>query len=95
MIHKHLEFNEGSGCICESEADTITNALKQEWGGFNDVLRKAFHNETILSSRRAYFEYTKIEAPKLSLSITGTPNLAFLPSRIHTFPKQIPLKCLL
>jgi hypothetical protein len=74
MIHKHLEFNEGSGCICESEADTITNALKQEWGGFNDVLRKAFHNETILSSRRANFEYTKIEVPKLSLSITGTPD---------------------
>jgi len=74
MIHKHLEFNGGSGCICESEADTITNALKQEWGGFNDVLRKAFHNETILSSRRADFEYTKIEEPKLSLSITGTPD---------------------
>ena len=74
MIHKHLEFNEGSGCICESEADTITNALKQEWGGFNDVLRKAFHNETILSSRRADFDYTKIEVPKLSLSITGTPD---------------------
>ena len=74
MIHKHLEFNEGSGCICESEADTITNALKQEWGGFNDVLRKAFHNETILSSRRANFDYTKIEVPKLSLSITGTPD---------------------
>ena len=74
MIHKHLEFNEGTGCICESEADTITNALKQEWGGFNDVLRKAFHNETILSSRRANFEYTKIEVPKLSLSITGTPD---------------------
>ncbi|MEJ6766688.1 MAG: DUF3987 domain-containing protein [Gammaproteobacteria bacterium] len=74
MIHKHLEFNEGTGCICESEADTITNALKQEWGGFNDVLRKAFHNETILSSRRADFEYIKIEEPKLSLSITGTPD---------------------
>lgn len=74
MIHKHLEFNHGIGCICESEADTITNALKQEWGGFSDVLRKAFHNETISSSRRTDFEYTKIEEPKLSIAITGTPD---------------------
>ena len=74
MIHKHLEFNHGIGCICESEADTITNALRQEWGGFSDVLRKAFHNETISSSRRTDFEHIKIEEPKLSIAITGTPD---------------------
>ncbi|MDA9680578.1 DUF3987 domain-containing protein [Flavobacteriaceae bacterium] len=74
MIHKHLEFNEGSGCICESEADTLTNALKQEWGGFSDVLRKGFHHETISSSRKSDLEFTKIEKPNFSLSITGTPD---------------------
>ena len=74
MIYKHLEFNEGSGCISETETDTLTNALKQEWGGFSDVLRKGFHHETISSSRKSDLEFTKIEKPKFSLSITGTPD---------------------
>ena len=74
MIYKHLQFNEGSGCISETETDTLTNALKQEWGGFSDILRKAFHHETISLSRRTDFEYTKIDEPKFSLSITGTPD---------------------
>ena len=74
MIYKHLQFNEGSGCISETETDTLTNALKQEWGGFSDVLRKSFHHETISLSRRTDLEYTKIEEPKFSLSITGTPD---------------------
>ena len=26
MIIKHLEFNDGMGCICETEADALTNA---------------------------------------------------------------------
>ena len=74
MIYKHLQFNEGSGCISETETDTLTNALKQEWGGFSDVLRKAFHHETISLSRRTDLEYSKIDEPKFSLSITGTPD---------------------
>ena len=74
MIYKHLQFNEGSGCISETETDTITNALKQEWGGFSDILRKAFHHETISVSRRTDLEYAKIKKPKFSLSITGTPD---------------------
>ena len=74
MIYKHLQFSEGSGCLSETETDTLTNALKQEWGGFSDVLRKAFHHETISLSRRTDLEYTKIEEPKFSLSITATPD---------------------
>jgi len=74
MIHKHLEFNAGSGCISETEADTLTSALKQEWGGFSDILRKGFHHETITSSRKTDLEFNKIKEPKFSLSITGTPD---------------------
>ncbi len=74
MIYKHLEFNNGNGCICESEADTITNALRQEWGNFSDVIRDAFHNETLSNSRKTDFEHIKIEEPKLSIAITGTPD---------------------
>ena len=32
MLVKHLEDNEGMGCICETEADALTNALKKRMG---------------------------------------------------------------
>ena len=32
MIVKHLEDNDGMGCICETEADALTNALKARMG---------------------------------------------------------------
>ena len=73
-MYKQLEFNDGCGCISETETDTLTNALKQEWGGFSDVLRKAFHHETISLSRSTELEQIKVEEPKFSLSITGTPD---------------------
>ena len=74
MLHKVLESNGGSGCITETETDTITNALKQEWGGYSDILRKGFHHETISLMRKTDLEYIIIEEPKFSLSITGTPD---------------------
>lgn len=36
-----LQANEGIGLIFETEADTLSNSMKQEWGSFSDVLRKA------------------------------------------------------
>ena len=74
MIMKHLEDNEGMGCICETEADTLTKALKQEWGDFSDVIRKGFHSEPLTKSRKTELEYTEIKEPKFSVALTGTPN---------------------
>ena len=74
MIIKHLEFNDGMGCICETEADALTNALKQEWGGFSNIIRKGFQAEIISQSRKTNLEYTEIKEPKFSLALTGTPN---------------------
>ena len=74
MIIKHLEDNEGMGCICESEADALTNALKQEWGGFSNIIRKGFQAEVISQSRKTNLEYSEIKQPKFSLALTGTPN---------------------
>jgi len=74
MMIKHLEDNDGMGCICETEADTLTNTLKQDWGGYSDVLRKGFHAEIISKSRITELEYSEIKEPKFSVSITGTPN---------------------
>ena len=74
MIVKHLEDNEGMGCICETEADALTNALKQEWGGFSNIIRKGFQAEIISQSRKTDLEYSEIKEPKFSLALTGTPN---------------------
>jgi len=74
MITKHLEYNDGMGCICETEADALTNALKQEWGNFSDIIRKGFEAELISQSRKTDLEYSEIKEPKFSLALTGTPN---------------------
>ena len=74
MIIKHLRDNGGSGIMCETEADTIGNVLKQDWGGYSDLLRKAFHFERISYSRKGNSEYVEIDQPRLSLAISGTPS---------------------
>ena len=74
MIVSHFDDNDGMGCLCETEADTLTNALGKEWGGFSDVLRKGFHSESITKSRKTDLEYLEIKEPKFSVAITGTPN---------------------
>ena len=74
MIVKHLEDNDGMGCICETEADALTNALKQEWGGFSNIIRKGFQAEVISQSRKTNLQYSEIKQPKFSLALTGTPN---------------------
>ncbi len=72
MIYKMLENNNGVGLIFETEADALSNTMKQEWGNFSDVLRKAFHNETISQARRQDNEYYQINSPKFSVCLTGT-----------------------
>ena len=74
MITKQLEYNDGMGCICETEADALTNALKQEWGNFSEIIRKGFEAELISQSRKTDLEYIEIKEPKFSLALTGTPN---------------------
>ena len=67
-----LEANGGIGLIFETEADTLSNSMKQEWGSFSDVLRKAFHNEYISQARRNNNEYFEVNEPKFSICLTGT-----------------------
>lgn len=74
MMIKLLQDNEGRGCIIETEADTLTNTLKQDWGSYSDILRKGFQGETISKSRKSDFEYLTVDEPKFSLAMTGTPN---------------------
>ncbi len=70
----HLQQNDGKGVICETEADTMGNVFKQEWGGYSDMLRKAFHHEKISCSRKTNSEYIEVKEPQLSVALSGTPN---------------------
>lgn len=76
-IYKHLQNDVYGLLMFETEADTISGMLKQEWGNFSDVLRKAFHHETISISREIDDKYFEINHPKLSLVISGTPGQVF------------------
>jgi len=55
-----LESNDGGSYICERETDTLTGSLKQDWGNFYDILRKALHYETISKSGKTDLEYSEI-----------------------------------
>jgi len=83
MLIRQLYSNEEEGGILfESEADTLGNVLKQDWGGYSDLMRKAFHHEAISYSRKFNDQYIEIANPKLSIALSGTPNqvLTLIPS---------------
>lgn len=72
-LMRALADNEGRGIICETEADTLSGALGQDFGNFSDLLRKAFHHEPVSLMRKTDREQIDIGAPAISLALTGTP----------------------
>lgn len=68
-----LSDNNFKGIIFETEADTLAGTLKQEWGNFSDILRKAFHHESTNMFRRKDNEHIEIEDPHLAIALSGTP----------------------
>ncbi|GAB1858008.1 hypothetical protein MHTCC0001_28450 [Flavobacteriaceae bacterium MHTCC 0001] len=60
--------------IMESEADTMSNMLKNDWSNYSDVLRKAFHHEPVSISRKIEKVFEDIKEPKLAMVISGTPD---------------------
>ena len=68
-----LSDNDFKGIIFETEADTLAGTLKQDWGNFSDVLRKAFHHESTNMFRRKDNEHIEIEDPHLAIALSGTP----------------------
>jgi hypothetical protein len=73
-VYHHLQNAQDSLLIFESEADSLSNMLKQDWGDFSDILRKAFHHESVSISRATDDRLYEIKNPKLSIVISGTPN---------------------
>lgn len=73
-IYKHLKNSKDGLLIFETEADTISMMIKQDWGNFSDVIRKAFHHESISISREIDDKFIEVPFPELSMVISGTPN---------------------
>jgi len=76
-IIDHLDCNEGKGIICETEADTLGQTFKKEWGSYSDMLRKSFHHEKISVSRKTGGEFVEVNEPQLSVALSGTPKQIF------------------
>lgn len=68
-----LRDNENVGLIFETEADTLTNVQKNDWGNISDMLRKAFHHERISAARKNVRGTISANSPHLSILLTGTP----------------------
>lgn len=67
-----LKENNGNGIIFETEGDTLADMLRQEYGNFSDILRKAYHHEPISFFRRANNEDVDVQRPALSVVLSGT-----------------------
>ncbi len=72
-IIQHLKEGDEQGIFCETEADTMGNVLKQDWGSYSDLLRKAYHHETVSYSRKTNKEWIELKSPRLSVVLAGTP----------------------
>jgi hypothetical protein len=72
-FYQDLAANDGWGAIFETEADTLTQAIKQDYGDYSSGLRKAFHHETIDYSRRKDNEHVYVDKPRMSILLTCTP----------------------
>ena len=74
MMIQLLNENDGQGIICETEADAMGNAQKQDWGSYSHVMRGAFHHEKISVARKTNKELLEIDEPRLAVVLSGTPN---------------------
>jgi hypothetical protein len=81
---RDLFANEGFGLIYETETDTLYAANKSDFGGFSDILRKAFHSES-LSVSRINIEEGSIEIDQVVLSVLMTSTLDQIFKLIPTY----------
>ena len=72
-ILQNLMDSDGTGLICESEADTISTAIGSEYGHWSDTMRKAFDHDRLSYNRRTDHEYREVKKTYLSVLLSGTP----------------------
>ncbi|MFB9056699.1 DUF3987 domain-containing protein [Mariniflexile ostreae] len=73
-MYSYLGSSKHGLLIMESEADTMSNMLKNDWSNYSDVLRKAFQHEPVSISRKIEKVFEDIKEPKLSIVLSGTPD---------------------
>ncbi len=62
----------GEAILFETEADTLANTFKREWGQYDDKLRKAHGNEPVADLRLG--GEREARKPRLSVVLSGTPD---------------------
>lgn len=72
-ILQNIMDSNGTGIICESEADTVSTAIGTEYGNWSDTLRKAFDHDRLSYNRRTDREYQEVGRSYLSVLLSGTP----------------------
>ena len=72
-ILQNIMDSNGTGLICESEADTVSTAIGTEYGNWSDTLRKAFDHDRLSYNRRTDREYQEVSRSYLSVLLSGTP----------------------
>ncbi len=71
---KLLNENDPNGnLLVETEADTLSQVLKKEYGSFSDLLRKAYQHEPCGRARSTDNEFLEVKNPRLSVLLSGTP----------------------
>lgn len=73
MLLSHLKDSNASGIIFETEADSLSVALKGEHGNFSHILRNAFHHEFVSISRVGDNQFDELKNPQISVVLSGTP----------------------
>ncbi len=73
-----IEKNDGFGLIFDSEAQTILNTFKQDWGAnLTSMLLKTFENEPLELARKSMKSMISIREPRFSVLLTGNPEHLF------------------
>ena len=72
-VYRALNDNGGWGIMFETEADTISAMLASDYGNYSDLLRRAFHHESVSMNRTTDKLHIAIDEPRLSVMLTCTP----------------------
>jgi hypothetical protein len=73
-----IEKNDGFGLIFDSEAQTILNTFKQDWGAnLTSMLLNTFENEPLELARKSMKSMISIREPRFSVLLTGNPEHLF------------------
>ena len=78
-VYRALDANGGWGIMFETEADTVSNMLDSDYGHYSDLMRKAYHHETVSMNRVSDKIHIDIENPRLSVFMCSGFLLLHLP----------------